>query len=75
MKDKNGITALMRATCNNNLECVRLLASKEGDIKTTHNVYWEDDDQAYPSESTASDIARRKGYREVLSILSKQSSK
>lgn len=33
MKDKNGITALMRATCNNNLECVRLLASKEGDIK------------------------------------------
>lgn len=75
MKDNNGWTALMRATCNNNLECVRLLASKEGDIKTTHNVYWEDDDQAYPSESTASDIARRKGYREVLSILSKQSSK
>ncbi|EFO63681.1 Kinase, NEK [Giardia lamblia P15] len=75
MKDNNGWTALMRATCNNSLECVRLLASKEGGIRTTHNVYWEDDDQAYPSESTASDIARRKGYREVLSILSKQSIK
>ncbi|EET01480.1 Protein 21.1 [Giardia duodenalis ATCC 50581] len=64
MQDKDGWTALMWAASYGHAECVKLLLEKEKDIKTTREWNW------FPPGSTALDIARRKGYKEIVSILS-----
>ena len=63
MRDRNGVTALMVAAYWNSLKCVRLLAEKEKDMRTTCE--WD----TFPPGSTALDIAKREGYKEIASIL------
>ena len=57
MQDNDGCTALMHAAYNNNLECARLLAKRENRIRNEYG-------------GTALDIAKKKGYKEIVSILS-----
>ncbi|ESU40288.1 Ankyrin repeat protein, partial [Giardia duodenalis] len=64
MQDKDGWTALMLAAYNDHVECVRLLAEREKDIKTTRECY------GYSPGTMALDFAKRKGYTEIISILS-----
>lgn len=70
MQDNREWTALMMATYNNKLKCVKLLMEKEKDVKTTHEARWAGDDQVYHPESTALDIARKRGHAGVTNILS-----
>ena len=64
MQDESGWTALMFAAYWNNLECARLLAERERDMKTTRE-WW-----GFPPGTTALDIAKRWGRTEIVSILS-----
>lgn len=62
-EDSCGRTALMYAALFNRPECARLLVSKERNIKTTCT--WDN----RPPGTTALDIAKEKGYIEILKIL------
>ena len=63
MRDKNGWTALMQASYNKKPDCVRLLKEREKDMKTTRE--WCE----CPPGTTALDIAKKKGYEEIVSLL------
>ena len=63
MQAENGWTALMFAAYNGNVGCARLLAEREKDMKTTHE--WN----GFPPGTTALDIAKRMGYKEIVSII------
>ena len=64
MQDESGWTALMFAAYWNRLKCMRLLAEKEKCIRAIRERF------GCPPGTTALDIARRKGYKEIVSILS-----
>ena len=64
MQDESGWTALMVATYTNRLECVKLLAKKEKDMKAMHKWY------EYPLGITALDIANQMKHTDIVSILS-----
>ncbi|ESU40545.1 Ankyrin repeat protein [Giardia duodenalis] len=64
MQDDCGYTALMWAAYSNNPECVKLLARKEKDMKTTRE--WS----GFPPGTMALNIARRKNHTEIVPILS-----
>ena len=63
MQDESGWTALTLAAYWNRLECMRLLAEKEKCIRTIRERF------GCPPGTTALDIVRRKGYKEIVSIL------
>ena len=64
MRDKNGWTALMSAAYNGHSECARLLAEEEKDMKTIRERF------GYSPGTTALDIAKKEGRKEITSILS-----
>ena len=64
MLDKYGWTALMLAAINGHTECVKLLLERERDMRTTRKWF------EFPPGTTALDIAEKKGYKEIASILS-----
>ena len=64
MQTAKGWTALMDAAYSNNVECARFLAEREKDVKTTHGCH------SYPPGTIAFDIAKKKGYEEIMEILS-----
>ena len=55
----------MRAVLVGHTECVRLLAEREKDMKTTS--WWN----GFLSGTTALDIAKERGHTEIVSLLSK----
>ena len=63
MQDRQGWTALMWAVYNNKLECAKLLLERERNMKTTRKWF------EFPPGTTALDIAKKKGYKEIVSIL------
>lgn len=65
LRGYNGWTALMWAVYNNKLNSVQILMAKEMNIKSTHEY------REFLSGTTALDIAKRKGYTDIVSILSK----
>lgn len=65
MQDRYGQTALMLATRYSRLECAKLLADKEKDVKTTRKYL------VYPPGSTALDIARKIGLPDIVKVLLK----
>ncbi|ESU34780.1 Ankyrin repeat protein [Giardia duodenalis] len=69
MHDKYGWTALIWAIDNNNIECVRLLAEKEGDVRRTQ--YNTEPHLTCACTETPLDMARKKGYEEIVAILTK----
>ncbi|ESU45136.1 Ankyrin repeat protein [Giardia duodenalis] len=69
-QDNGGWTALMHAVYNNKLESVKLLARKEKNMRTIREVRWEGDPKVYSPGSTALQIAKIKGYNEIVKILS-----
>ncbi|ESU40468.1 Ankyrin repeat protein [Giardia duodenalis] len=64
MQDSWDWSALMYATYSNKLDCTKLLAEREKDMKTSR--VWN----GFPPGTTALDIAKRMGYKEIASILS-----
>ena len=62
MQDRKGWTALMYATYNNRLDCVKLLAEREKDMKTTHKWNW------FPPGTTALGVAKEIGRTGIASI-------
>ena len=64
MQDESGWTALMFAAYWNNLECARLLAERERDMKTTRRWF------GYPPGTAALGVAKREGRTAIVSILS-----
>ena len=66
LQDNDGWTALMKAMRYNKLECVRLLAEREKEMKTTRGCWGY-----YPPGTTALRIAKKEGYKEIVSILKK----
>ena len=64
MQDNQGWTALMFAAYWNNLECARLLAEREGDMKTTRKWF------EFPPGTTALGVAKKMGRTAIVSILS-----
>ncbi|KWX11065.1 Beta-soluble NSF attachment protein [Giardia duodenalis assemblage B] len=63
MQDESGWTALTVAAYWNRLKCARLCAEKEKCIKTIRERF------GCPPGTTALNIVRRKGYKEIVSIL------
>lgn len=68
MQDRYGRTAFMWAILNNHPDCVQLLANRERELKTKYA--WN----CFLSGSTALDIAKRRGYSEIISTLLQESS-
>ena len=64
LQDKYGRTALIWAIVDNHPDCAQLLVEKESELKTKYE--WN----RFPSGLTAFDIAKIRGYTEILSILS-----
>ena len=64
MQDNQGWTALMFAAYWNNLECARLLAEREGDMKTTRR--W----CGFPPGTAALGVAEKMARTDIVSILS-----
>ena len=64
MRDGWDWSALTHAAEKGHATCVELLAERERDMKTTRE--W----CGFPPGTTALDIAEKKGYKEIASILS-----
>ncbi|ESU43892.1 Beta-soluble NSF attachment protein, partial [Giardia duodenalis] len=63
MQDESGWTALTLAAYWNRLKCARLCAEKEKCIRTIRERF------GCPPGTTALDIAKKKGYKKIVSIL------
>ena len=70
MQNNEGYTALMIAIQSNNVDCVKVLAKKEGHIKRTYKRCNIGDSSGQTCTETALDIAKANGCKAIIAILS-----